>query len=150
MSRGRRLFKPAAIYFGLVFGVGFVLGTVRTLWLVPRTDLRTAELIESPFMLLAIVFAGRWVERRFRRGLGRRALLGVGLIAAVLVLAADVALGVGLRGLSPVEVFTDRDEVAGPVYYLLIALFALMPWLFARRRGRERSARAGAERVVVS
>lgn len=127
------MLKAAAIYFALVFGVGFMLGTVRVLWLVPIVGVRTAELIESPVMLLAMILAARWVGRHLCRGLGQMRLLGVGLIAVGLVLAADVAVGIGLRGMSLTEVFTDRDAVSGSVYYGLLGLYALMPWLLNGR-----------------
>ncbi len=51
------ILKAGAAYFAAVFGTGFVLGTVRTLWLVPRLGTRNAELIEAPFMFVAIVIA---------------------------------------------------------------------------------------------
>ena len=127
------LLKPAAAYFGLVFGTGFVLGMVRVPFLVPWVGERIAELIEAPLMLLAIVLAARWVVRRFCAETGQAMLFGVGAIAAGLVLAADLAVGAGLRGMSPVQVFTERDPVSGAVYYGLIAIFALMPWISARR-----------------
>ncbi|MEJ2008058.1 MAG: hypothetical protein P8Z30_07880 [Acidobacteriota bacterium] len=57
--------KAGALYFALVFGAGFVLGIVRVLWVVPRVGTRTAELMETPFMLLAIIAAAWWVVRRF-------------------------------------------------------------------------------------
>lgn len=128
-----RLLKPALIYFGVVFGVGFVLGPFRVLLLEPRLGTRTAELAEAPVMLLAITLAGRWVGRRLCTGSSPVALLGVGVLAAALVLTADVAVGVGLRGMSVAQVFTARDPVSGTVYYLLIALFAAMPWVWGRR-----------------
>jgi len=37
--------------FALVFGMGFVLGTIRTLLVVPRVGARTAEQMETPIML---------------------------------------------------------------------------------------------------
>lgn len=123
----------AGIYFALVFGVGFVLGPVRVLWVEPRVGSRLAELIEAPFMLTAIVLAGRWVGGRLRAGYGPGARLGVGLLAAALVLAADVGVGVGLRGMTVTGVFTARDPVAGAVYYLLVGWTALAPWVFGRR-----------------
>lgn len=121
--------KAAAIYFALVFGVGFALGPVRVLWLEPRFGLRAAELIESPFMLVAIILAGRWVGRRLCSARSGAFRLSVGLLAAGLVLAADVGVGVGLRGMSVTEVFTQRDPVSGSMYYALVALTAVAPWL---------------------
>jgi hypothetical protein len=130
--KGLQLAKAAAIYFTIVFGVGFVLGPIRVLWLEPQLGARAAELIESPFMLVAIVLAGRWVGRRLCAGYSVCARFAVGLAAAGLVLAADLAVGVGLRGMSVVEVFTARDPVSGPVYYALVVLTAVAPWLFGR------------------
>lgn len=130
-----RIALRAAAYFGIVFGVGFLLGPIRVLWLEPRLGVRTAELIEAPFMLLAIVLAGRWVDRRLGDESGAAARLGVGVLAAGLVLGADVGVGVGLRGMSVVDVFTQRDPVSGPVYYALVALTAFAPWLAGRARG---------------
>ncbi|WP_225314297.1 hypothetical protein [Marinobacter halotolerans] len=128
-----RLVKVAAIYFAVVFGVGFLLGPIRVLWLEPRLGVRAAELIEAPFMLVAIILAGRWVGRRLCPSHGPSFRLSVGLLAAGLVLAADVGVGVGLRDMSVTEVFTQRDPVSGPVYYALVALTAVSPWLFGRQ-----------------
>lgn len=127
-----RWVKSAAIYFAIVFGVGFALGPIRVLWLEPRLGVRTAELIEAPFMLLAVILAGRWVGRRLCAGYSPAARVGVGLVAAGFVLVADLAVGVGLRGMSVLEVFTARDPVSGPLYYALVALTAVAPWVFGR------------------
>jgi hypothetical protein len=47
-----QILKSGALYFALVFGTGFVLGTIRVLLVVPRIGTRTAELIETPVMIL--------------------------------------------------------------------------------------------------
>jgi len=134
-SRRRTLtiLRWSLAYFGLVFGVGFLLGPLRVLWLEPRLGVRTAQLVEAPFMLLAIVLAGRWVGVRLRTGYGASTRLAVGAMAAGLVLVADLGVGVGLRGMTIAEVFAGRDPVSGTVYYLLVALMALAPWALARK-----------------
>lgn len=131
MSAGG-LGKVAALYFAAVFGVGLALGPVRVLWLEPRLGLRAAELVEAPFMLVAIIMAGRWVGRRLCASHSATFRLSIGLLAASLVLAADVGVGVGLRDMSVTEIFTQRDPVSGSVYYTLVALTAVAPWLLGR------------------
>lgn len=130
-----RILKPAVAYFGLVFGVGFVLGPLRVLLLEPRVGSRIAELIEAPLLLAAILLAGAGVGRRICRGFSAAARLAVGLVAAGLVLAADFAVGVGLRGMTVVDVVTGRDPVTGAVYYGLVALTAVSPWWLGRHSG---------------
>lgn len=56
--------KAGVLYFALVFVVGFVLGVIRTLWLVPRFGARTAELAEAPVMLLVTITSAQWIVRR--------------------------------------------------------------------------------------
>ena len=130
------MIRTGLVYFALVFGAGFLLGPIRVLVLEPRVGVRVAELVEAPLMLAAIALAARWVVRRRAAGLATPGWLGVGCIAAALVLAADLAVGVGLRGMTVAEVFLGRDPVSGPVYYVLVAIAALAPWLAAAAAGR--------------
>ena len=125
-----RILKAGTAYFALVFGTGFVLGTVRTLWVVPRLGVRTAELLETPFMLVAIVFAAAWISRRIDNVGGSSSRVAVGVLALALLLTAEVIMGVAVLGLSFVEVFTMHDPVSGTVYYAMLGVFAWMPWLF--------------------
>jgi len=58
------ILKAGVLYFGLVFGVGFVLGTIRTLWVVPLVGTRMAELMETPVMLVVTIVTARWMVLR--------------------------------------------------------------------------------------
>jgi len=58
------MLRAGVLYFALVFGAGFVLGTIRTLWIVPRLSARMAELMETPIMLVITILAARWTVRR--------------------------------------------------------------------------------------
>jgi hypothetical protein len=121
------------VYFGLVFGVGFVLGIVRVLAVEPRLGERWAELAEAPLMLTAIILSARFVVRRFPATHGAAYIVsgGVALLLLVLVEFSGV---LAIRGLALGEYFAERDPVAGGVYVLLLVIFAAMPWLLGRRR----------------
>jgi len=54
------------------------------------------------------------------------------------LLAAEVATGVALRGVSLRDALINRDPVSGSLYYFSLALFAVLP---ALRAGRWRRAR---------
>jgi hypothetical protein len=122
----------SAVYFAIVFGAGFVFGTVRVLWVVPMVGVRVAELSETPLMLTVVFFAARWVNRRFLAERDQPSRLIVGVVALALLLLAELILGVTLLGLTPKDVFFNRDPVAGAAYYVSLCVFALMPWCLGR------------------
>ena len=119
--------KAAGTYFGLVFGVGFILGPIRILFIVPRFGVRIAELMEAPIMLMVIVFAAKCVVHRFNLAL---AALPVGLVALGFMLVFEFTVVIRMRGITLAEYFHERDPVSGTVYYLLLVVFAIMPLLF--------------------
>ncbi len=123
------LMKAAATYFALVFGTGFVLGTIRVVWLVPRVGVRAAELLEMPLMLVAIVLLAAYINRRFPDA----PRLRTGILALICLLVAEIALGVALGGESVAQVLLDRDPVSGAAYYAALAAFAVMPWWLSRK-----------------
>jgi len=81
--------KAGALYFVAVFAVGFVLGAIRTLWVVPRVGTRAAELIEMPIMLAVTIVAARWTVQRLSMPLVWSARLEMGCVALVLMLIAE-------------------------------------------------------------
>jgi hypothetical protein len=128
-----RILKAGTLYFALVFGAGFVLGPIRLLWLVPRFGTRMAELMEMPILLVVIIVAARWIIRRLAVPATASSRLGMGCFALGLVLAAEFTLVLWLRGLSISEYFASRDPVSGTVYYVMLGVFAIMPFFVARR-----------------
>jgi hypothetical protein len=119
--------KAGALYFALVFGAGFVLGTVRTLWVVPRLGTRTAELMEMPIMLAVTILAARWTVLHLKVPSMWSARLEMGCMALVLMLIAEFGFVLWIRGLSIKDYLATRDPVAGTAYYLLLIVFAIMP-----------------------
>ena len=128
-----RILKAAMLYFAVVFGVGFVLGPFRILWVVPRLGTRLAELFEAPVMFVITIVAARWIVRRLAVPRTPSSRLGMGCIARSLMLIAEFTLVLWLRGLSIREYLAGRDSIAGTVYYAMLGAFAVMPLLVARR-----------------
>jgi hypothetical protein len=125
-------FKPALLYFALVLGAGFVLGMIRVPLIVPRLGERYAELLEMPFMFVAIVLAARHVVRQFDLPASLPVRLQVGLTALALSVLAELLLAMALQGRSLVAFIASRDPVSGSVYLVMLLLFALMPAILAR------------------
>jgi hypothetical protein len=126
------ILRAAATYVLLVFGTGFVLGAVRVTLLVPRLGERTAELLEMPWMALAMVLASRLVVRRQLGPFGPGTRFATGGLALVLMLGAELAVGHFLLERPLKEILTNRDPVSGSVYLVLLVLFALLPLLLGR------------------
>jgi hypothetical protein len=127
-----KVVKAGLCYFALVFGVGFLLGSLRIPFLVPRLGVRTAELIEMPVMLAAVVLAARYVVDRFALASSFGARLSAGVLALALLIAAELLLTLALRDQSIDQCIAGRDPVSGGVYLGMLVLFALMPLILAR------------------
>jgi hypothetical protein len=125
--------RLAVAYFASVFSIGFALGIVRTLWVAPRLGERTAELAEMPIMVAASFFVARALMRRRAGELGSRAAALVGLAALALLLCAELAVVLFVRGQTLGDYFASRDPVSSSAYALALTLFAAMPAAVARR-----------------
>jgi hypothetical protein len=135
----KKVLKAGVVYFALVFGAGFVLGPIRIMWLVPRVGTRLAELIEMPLMLGVVVFAARWVVRKFAVLQRPADRLGMGCIALFLLLTAEFGFVLRLRGLSMREYFTTMDPVSGTVFFVMQGIFAIMPLIVGQTMRRNKS-----------
>jgi hypothetical protein len=142
--RPMRSFKPAVLYFALVLGTGFVFGMIRVPFLVPRLGERYAELLEMPFMLVAIVLAARYVIKHFDLSPRTALRLQAGFAALAMSVLAELLLATVLQGRSLVEFIASRDPVSGVVYLAMLLVFALMPLMLTHpsisQRARHRRA----------
>jgi hypothetical protein len=122
------------LYFLIVFGLGFLLGPIRVLWLEPAIGQVAATLCEAPLLLAAMWFAAHWVPRKFGITSNRWSLFIMGLIALSITILAEVAVGSGIRGISWTEQFAYFATPAGVMYLSLLATFTLMPALINTKR----------------
>jgi hypothetical protein len=128
--------QSAATYAAIVFAAGFVLGTARVLWLVPRVGIRAAELAELPLMLVVIFLAARWINHRFLAHCDQPSRLVVGLTALALLFLAELVLGIVFLRVRPVDVLLGRDPISAAGYYLCLGAYAVMPWWLGRASER--------------
>lgn len=126
---GQQILKAGGIYFALVFGAGFVLGTLRVLFMVPVIGSRTAELVEMPVMLVGIILAARWVVRSLDVPSTACARLSMEGIALVLTLALECSVVLWVRGLSFRQYVEAVDPIAGTAYVVMLGVFVVMPFL---------------------
>jgi hypothetical protein len=129
--------KSGAVYFAIVFALGFVLGTARTLVLAPRIGETSAVLVELPIMLAASWMACRWVIERFALSerFFDRAIMGA--VALVLLITAETVLGVFAFDRSLADYFASYRSPPGQLGLAGQILFGAFPVLM-RRRGQHR------------
>jgi len=124
-------------YFASIFALGFVLGTIRILLLAPIAGETAAVLIESPVILTASWFAGRYFIKRLgvTSHVASRALMG--LCAFALLIVAEALLAIYGFGQAADEFLRNFRTVAGGAGLFGQILFGLFPLIdvFVRRRG---------------
>ena len=129
-----RFLISTCLYFAIVFGVGFLLGPIRVLWLEPSLGKTAAVAIEAPFLLAAMLFAAWKVPKwtGLNASVGPLAAMGIG--ALILQQIADFAVAIGLRGMSTREQLASFANPEGLIYLALVIVFAAMPVLVHLRR----------------
>ena len=122
----RTAITAGVAYWALVFGIGFVLGTLRILWLVPSVGEEAAVLIEMPIIISACVLAAWWLTGRFAIGTLSAALI-MGAFAFVALMAAELGLAVTVFGETPRDWVAKILEPPGLWGLLGQVAFALFP-----------------------
>lgn len=133
MWQGGSIARFTLWYFALVFGAGFALGVLRTLFLEPRVGAQTAELLELPLMVVVSSWAAWFCLRRLGAGLARGQAAAAGLAAVVLLLAFEFVVVLLLRGETIGAWLAARATPAGVGYGLAVALYGALPWLLHPR-----------------
>lgn len=123
--------KIALLYFAMVFGAGFLLGTLRVLVLEPLIGDRNAQLSEMPVMLVIIYLCARYVVLKKPKLNSHSGYLFSGIGALIMMLAVEFTLVLGLQELTFATYLASRDSVAFSAYIGSLIVFALMPWLLS-------------------
>jgi hypothetical protein len=125
--------KAGSAYFVLVFGIGFILGTIRVLGVAPRLGELVAILIELPIILTAAWIICERVSARFLVPDRWRPRLVMGGVAFVLLMLAELGLSV-LLGNSIGEYLDAYSSSPGALGLAGQMIFAIFPLVQLKRR----------------
>jgi hypothetical protein len=94
-AKMRGVLRAGVLYFTIIFVIGFALGTIRVLLLVPRLGAVTSELIELPIILTAAWILCDRLITHLQVSRHWWARLSMGAIAFTLLMMAEAVLSVG-------------------------------------------------------
>ena len=119
--------KAGTIYFAIVYAIGFLLGTVRVLLLLPVVGETAAVVFEVPVMLVVSWIAARWSSRKFSvpAKLPPRAVMGV--FAFALLILGELAVSSLVFGRSWEGTVAAYQSPGGFLGLLAQLIFALLP-----------------------
>lgn len=122
-----RALGAGLVYFAAVFAAGFVLGTVRTVFLVPQFGAFMAVLMELPVILAIAWWACGWIIKRVRlpEDFASRAVMGAS--AFVLLILAEAGLAAALQGQTIRDFAATLILPAGAAGLAGQIIFALFP-----------------------
>lgn len=119
--------KAALSYFAAVFALGFVLGTVRTLVLLPRLSELAAVLMELPLMLAASWWLSLRLVARWHVPAKPAHRLAMGGGAFLLLMIAEWVLATLLFGLDSSQWLGRFTSPAGALGLAGQTAFGLIP-----------------------
>ncbi len=103
------------------------LGTDPGTLAVPHFGPTVGLLFEAVIMLIAMIVAARWVIRRFHVPQALGATLSMGLVALGLLLPAEIAGVLWVRGLPLKEYLASFANTPGIISLVMFLFFAAMP-----------------------
>jgi len=124
-----RAIKAGAVYFLLLYVIGFLLGATREFLLAPRFGIAAASALEALPMFAAIFHFAPLIARRFGVAPQSAGRIVMGLAALALLIGAEIAMTRAMRGLSPAEWLAHFASLEGVIYAALLLAFAAMPWV---------------------
>lgn len=130
----KRALTAATVYFLALFALGFVLGTIRVLFVAPQIGVLAATLLEVPLMLAAALFLCRWAVGRWQvpPDLALRGAMVLWFL--VLLMLFETLVGVALFGRTLGETWAGLATQAGLIGLAAQVIAALLPTLVGRRR----------------
>lgn len=128
-----RPLTAATVYFLALLALGFLLGTIRVLFVAPQIGVLAATLLEVPVMLGAAFFLCRWAVRRWRVSPDLAARGAMVLWFLGLLVLFETLLGIALFGRTLGEIWAGLATPAGLVGLTGQAIAALLPLLVGRR-----------------
>lgn len=123
----KRALAAASAYFLALFALGFLLGTIRVIYVAPRVGELAATITEVPVMLAAAYFACRWAIRRWQVSPVIAVRLAMVPWFLALLFAFEALLGATLFGRSVAEQWTCLGSPAGLVGISAQIIAAIMP-----------------------
>lgn len=129
-------FRAGVIYVAIVFAIGFVLGTIRVLFLVPRLGETRAVWIELPLMLALSWTACSVLVRRFAVPPTGAARLTMGAVAFALLMLGELGVSMFAFGRTVAEhiaVYATPQAQLGLVAQIAFALFPLVQAALSRK-----------------
>ena len=120
-------FKAGTLYFVIVFIVGFVLGTLRVLVVIPTIGELAAVALELPVILMVSWFACRKLVMRFSVPPKVGLRVAMGAFAFGFLMLAEFALSILLFGRSGSAYFATLQTPPGLLGLAGQMAFALLP-----------------------
>ena len=130
----KRALLAASVYFLALFSLGFALGTIRVVVIAPRFGALAGTIAEVPIMLIAALWACRWVIRHWRVPSASVTRWAMTIWFRVLLVVFETVLGAGLFGQTMVEQWAALATPAGLLGLAAQIVAALLPTLVGRHR----------------
>ncbi|MEO5494704.1 MAG: hypothetical protein ABIR08_11855 [Sphingomonas sp.] len=117
----------ATIFFLALFAWGFVLGTIRVMFVAPRVGQLAATIAEMPVMLVAAFFTSGWSIRHWQVAHGHAVRWTMVVWFLILLAGFETALGATLFGRSLADQWTALATPAGLIGLSGQIVAALLP-----------------------